>query len=134
MRVSIISVTIVYLSLSSAGIYGMNEMGHCGWGCSLVIFAVLALCGLCQYACISLLIDVLSFSIWGNVWLFKRVVFSPVLSQRKEQSKLSEIQPEVFTLLPLFCFSDLCCSELLQHRENMRLKFMCTQTHVGMLV
>lgn len=77
---------MVCLSLSSAGIYGMNKTGHHGARGSLAIFAVLVLCGLCQCLFISLLIaDVFLFSIQGNAWLSKSVTFSPVLSQRKEQ-------------------------------------------------
>lgn len=87
-------------------IYGMNKMGHCEWGGSLAIFAVLALCGLCQYAFRSLLIDDVSlFSIWGNVWLFKRVVFSPVLSQREEQ-RVNCLRYNQKFLLHCLCFSD----------------------------
>lgn len=80
-------VTIVCLSLSSAGIHGMNRTGHHGGVCcSLAIFAVLVLCGLCQCVFISLLIaDVFLFSTQGNAWLSNSVTFSPVLSQRKEQ-------------------------------------------------
>jgi len=79
-------VTIVCLSLSSAGIHGVNKTGHHGGGCSLAIFAVLVLCGLCQYVFISLLREhVFLFSIQGNVWLSKSGTFSPVLSQKKEQ-------------------------------------------------
>lgn len=115
----------------------MNKMGHCEWGCSFAIFAVLALCGLCQYAFWSLLIDdVFLFSIWGNVWLFKRVVFSPVLSQRKEQ-RVNYLRYNQKFLLHCLCFVSVILkfiNELLQHRENMRLKFMCTQTSMGMLV
>lgn len=57
-----------------------------GRECSLAIFAVLVLCGLCQCVFISLLIpDEVLFSNQENVWLSKSVTFSPVLSQREEQ-------------------------------------------------
>lgn len=85
-------VTIVFLSLSSGDICGINKTGHHGEGvcmCSLAVFAVSLLCGLCQCVFISLLIaDGFLFSIREVSDCLKGLPFTCLKSQNRRERKL----------------------------------------------
>lgn len=85
-------VTIVFLSLSSGDICGKKKTGHHGERvcvCSLAVFAVLLLCGLCQCVFISLLIaDGFLFSIREVSDCLKVLPFTCMKSQNRRERKL----------------------------------------------